>query len=144
MRKLHILICLFIIFLIVGCSKSEDSMTELDKEYDKYAKNAAEKFIKNEAEIRTWTNVQVGELVYEYTVYNQELDKYIVVYMAKFDEDDKPEDQWIEINVALTGKAKYVENVEGVYYDATSYEMYTIPRGIEDKDGYWNNINYPE
>lgn len=141
-RKVFLMI-IFVIIFVCGCSDSNNSMTKIDKEFNEYANEAAEKFLKNEADENTWTNVKTGELEYRYTFYNEELNIYEVGYLAKFDEEDNPENQWIEIRVILTGNTKSVEGVSCVYWDATSYEMNYASSysGRTDKDGEWKEIN---
>lgn len=132
--------------LICGCSDSNTSMTEVDREFDGYANDAAEQFLKQEADEHTWTNIKTGELEYRYTLYNEELNIYEVGYLAEFNEEDHTEDQWIEIQVILTGNTKSVEEVSCTYWDAASYEMnYNMSYGgRKDKDGEWKNINLLE
>lgn len=144
-RKVFLMIILVIIF-VCGCSNSNNSLTKIDKEFNEYANEAAEKFLKNEADECTWTNVKTGKLEYRYTFYNEELNIYEVGYLAKFDEEDEPEDQWIEITVILTGNTKSVKDVSCSYWDATYYEKaYNLSYGSRsDKDGEWKNINLLE
>ena len=143
--KVLLVISLIIIF-VCGCSNSNNSMTKMDKEFNGYANEAAEKFLKEEADEYTWTNVKTGELEYRYTFYNEELNMYEVGYLAEFNEEDNPEEQWIEIRVTLTGDTKSVEEVSCTYWDAANYELnYNLSYGSRsDKDGEWKNINLLE
>lgn len=129
-----------------GCSNSNDSMTKLDKEYDGYAKEAAEKFLNNEIDSYSWENVTSGDLEYEYTLYNEELNAYKVKYITEFNKENSPEDEWIEISVFLTGNTKSVEDVECSYWDAIAYEVSYGRKYVtsEDDDGTWYNINLTE
>ena len=126
-----------------GCSNSNDSMTKLDKEYDGYAKEAAEKFLNNEIDSYSWENVTSGELEYEYTLYNEELNMYKVNYITEFNEEDNPENEWIEISVFLTENTKSVGDVECCYWNAIAYETNYGRKYVtsEDDDGTWYNIN---
>lgn len=142
-RKFSLFVLLFTSISIFGCSDKSSSMTKLDKEYDKYARNAAEKFLKSEVEDVTWTTVKVGKLEYICTFHNEENSTYRVVYIAKFDEEDEPEDQWVNIQIDLAESGKYVNNVSGSYMGADFYEY--------EKEAYsnkyvsindeWYNIN---
>ena len=69
MRSRLLLMSILIIICVCGCSVSNDSMTELDKEFNEYANEAAEKFLEQEADGYT-TNVKTGKLEYMYTLYN--------------------------------------------------------------------------
>lgn len=145
--KIKDLLMIILMFIFVcGCSNSNNSMTKIDNEFNEYANEAAEKFLKKEADEYTWTNIKTGKLEYRYTFYNEELNIYEVGYLAEFNEEDNPEDQWIEIQVTLTGDTKSVEDVSCVYWDAASYEMnYNLSySGRTDKDGEWKEINLLE
>ena len=71
MKKKVFLMIIFVIIFVCGCSNSNNSMTKIDKEFNEYANEAAEKFLKNEADEYTWTNVKTGELEYRYTFYKE-------------------------------------------------------------------------
>ncbi len=136
---------ILIIVFICGCSSSNSSMTKMDNEFNEYASDAAEKFLKQEVDEYTWTNVKTGELEYRYTLYNEESDIYEVGYLTEFDEEDE-EEQWIEIRVTLAGDTKAVEDVSCTYWDAASYEINkNMSYGSRsDKNGEWKNINLLE
>ena len=142
MKSKVFLVGILLAVFACGCSNSNDSMTEMDKEFNEYAYDAAEQFLEQEA----YENIETGELEYRYTIYNAELDVYEVGYLAEFNEKDHTEKQWIEIFVELAGSTKSVEDVSSAYWDETSYEMNydTFFGGRQDKDGEWKNINLIE
>ena len=68
---------------------------------------------------------------------------YKVNYITEFNEEDNPEDEWIEISVFLTENTKSVEDVECCYWNATTYEVSYGRKYVtsDDDDGTWYNIN---
>lgn len=135
------------IFMLVmnGCSSTGSSnLSKMDKDLDKNAKPAAEKYLKAKVEeCSEWTTVKTGALEYRYALYNEKSNCYKVVYYAKFDEEDEPEDQWMEVDVELTGEKMLASDVNGAYMDANSYEHFNsyIPQSSTDDHKIWYNVN---
>lgn len=142
-RKLFILLSLSAL-LLAGCGSKGENLSGLDKEFERVSRKAAETVLKNEADDYTWTSVETGELEYKYTVYNEAKDVYKAFYLAKFDAEDEPEDEWLGISVIITSKTKSVKDTECCYYNATTYEGFRIPASIEDAEGIWVNVNKKE
>lgn len=118
-----------------------------ESKYDKKARKAAETCLKNEIEDITWTTVKADKLKYMLTVYNDVLDIYKVKYYAKFDEADVVEDEWIIIEINLSGKTFGVSSYEVGFCDLDYYEaniesgLYKKWIGLEDKDGKWTRVD---
>lgn len=146
-KKIALVLTIITLLMISGCSNSSNSsMTKLDKEFNRYAIDAAEELLNEEANSYNTVKVETGKLEYEYTLYNEELNVYEVCYIAKYDADNVAEDEWIEIYVRLTGKTKSVESVDCSYWNATTYEdEYGLGCSAKsDSEGFWYNINLTE
>lgn len=140
MRKVQcicIMMCMGLTFSSASCSNSTSN------KYDKAAKEAAETVLKNEVADYTWTTVEVGDLSYRYTAFNEELDKYRVYYWTSFNPEDEPEDEFIEIKVELTGKELLVADAECSFFSADIYEHEkdSKPTRIDDGKGKWTVID---
>lgn len=143
-KKMIYGVCGLILVLLVVLTMSGSASRS---EYDKKARKAAETFLKNEVDAHTWTTVKTGKLKYMITMYNEALDVYKVSYYTKFDAANEVEDEWVVIEVRLSGKSLGVESAEAIYYDVYSYEsslqkeQYKIISGQMDKDGTWIRVD---
>lgn len=93
-RKIMFMLSGIFMLVMNGCSSTGSSnLSKMDKDLDKNAKSAAEKYLKAKVEeYSEWTTVKTGALEYRYALYNEKSNCYKVVYYAKFDEKDEPED----------------------------------------------------
>lgn len=140
-----VLMAICIALLLSACGSASDEMSSLDKKYHKLAEKAATELLESEVSDYTWTTVETGEMVYLYSAKNSDADQIQVHYLAKFDAEDTPEDEWMELIVTLSAKSNSVMEASTVYWDVDTYEAFfdenNIFMGFNWSSQGWYNIN---
>ena len=140
-----ILVAICITLFLSACGSKSGTMTSLDKKYDKLANKAAMELLENEVSDVTWTTVETGDLVYLYTAKNDDGDQFQVHYLAEFDAEDNPVDEWVELIITLSGKTDSILEASAAYWDVDTYEAYFDENnnftGFNWSSWGWYNIN---
>ena len=148
-RTLIFVVVISVILTMLFLLTSDGGMSSLDKKYDKIANKAAIELLQSEVSDRYWTTVETGDLVYLYTAKNAREDKFQVHYLAKFDEVDEPEDEWVELIISIDGNSDHIVDTLAVYWDADMYNAYFDKNDhymVKFKSSYsakgsWYNVN---
>ena len=139
-RKFILMLIIVIMLICVGCSSSKE-MTELDVEFNDYAVHSAERLLNDAIEGRKNIIVESGQLEYYHTLYNEEHDLYKVRYVANYDtkKGAKTKNEWIVIDILLSGDEKFVLDTDFIWRTGTCEEMRCD--ATKNADGFWYNIN---